>query len=327
LETGLLYFGYRYYHAILGRWINRDPSEESGGMNLYGFVGNEPISFIDDSGLSPFKSGQPWPPRNKDKPLPRLGEGSKGSNVVVKVVGGVTAPVRVVGGLVGSVFTGDIFSAPQVIPNYGQEQCSFLITVGGIRMKKGEQEGFMGRVGALPAFRGIPNPSFVNNPSNGPWGALDFVQITFNELPYLVTIPDLRAIKAIEAAADAAKRNNCQCWCISIVAHSQGTMIVKRALEFVDKDTKKHINLLGLGGETSFGPGDGVAFTRNIWEKDDPVPLFWNRMSPWNGNDAYHEFDNPTLDGVAAHAWGKAYLEYLEKNSRQLEGMTKCVPK
>jgi hypothetical protein len=185
----------------------------------------------------------------------------------------------------------------------------------------------MGRVGALPAFRGIPNPSFVNNPSNGPWGALDFVQITFNELPYLVTIPDLRAIKAIEAAADAAKRNNCQCWCISIVAHSQGTMIVKRALEFVDKDTKKHINLLGLGGETSFGPGDGVAFTRNIWEKDDPVPLFWNRMSPWNGNDAYHEFDNPTLDGVAAHAWGKAYLEYLEKNSRQLEGMTKCVPK
>jgi RHS repeat-associated protein len=51
-ETGLLYYGLRYYHALLGRWINRDPIEERGGMNLYGFVGNgTPIRF-DYMGLS-----------------------------------------------------------------------------------------------------------------------------------------------------------------------------------------------------------------------------------------------------------------------------------
>jgi RHS repeat-associated protein len=51
LETGLLYYGYRYYHAVFGRWINRDPSEESGGMNLYGFVGNAPVGSLDVLGL------------------------------------------------------------------------------------------------------------------------------------------------------------------------------------------------------------------------------------------------------------------------------------
>ena len=39
--TGWLYYGYRWYDAGMGRWVNRDPIEEKGGVNLYGFVGNE----------------------------------------------------------------------------------------------------------------------------------------------------------------------------------------------------------------------------------------------------------------------------------------------
>jgi RHS repeat-associated protein len=35
------YYGYRYYSPQTGRWINRDPIEEAGGLNLYGFVGND----------------------------------------------------------------------------------------------------------------------------------------------------------------------------------------------------------------------------------------------------------------------------------------------
>ena len=37
-ESGLVYCGYRYYSPAQGRWIGRDPVEEQGGMNLYGFV-------------------------------------------------------------------------------------------------------------------------------------------------------------------------------------------------------------------------------------------------------------------------------------------------
>ena len=39
-ETGLYYYGYRYYDPVTGRWPSRDPIGEKGGVNLYGFVGN-----------------------------------------------------------------------------------------------------------------------------------------------------------------------------------------------------------------------------------------------------------------------------------------------
>jgi RHS repeat-associated protein len=41
------YYGYRYYHPQTGRWINRDPIEEEGGANLFGFVGNDGVGMID----------------------------------------------------------------------------------------------------------------------------------------------------------------------------------------------------------------------------------------------------------------------------------------
>jgi len=50
-ETGLYYYGFRFYSPGLGRWINRDPIEEAGGCNLFGFVGNNPINLIDPIGL------------------------------------------------------------------------------------------------------------------------------------------------------------------------------------------------------------------------------------------------------------------------------------
>jgi RHS repeat-associated protein len=45
------YYGYRYYHPQTGRWINRDPIEERGGLNLYGFVGNDGVTKVDHLGL------------------------------------------------------------------------------------------------------------------------------------------------------------------------------------------------------------------------------------------------------------------------------------
>jgi RHS repeat-associated protein len=50
-ETGLVYYGYRYYSTTLGRWINRDPQNEEGGINLYTFTSNNPINAIDPYGL------------------------------------------------------------------------------------------------------------------------------------------------------------------------------------------------------------------------------------------------------------------------------------
>lgn len=51
-ETGLVYYGLRYFAPGLGRFINRDPIEESGGVNLYGFVGNDGVNGWDYLGLN-----------------------------------------------------------------------------------------------------------------------------------------------------------------------------------------------------------------------------------------------------------------------------------
>jgi RHS repeat-associated protein len=50
-NTNLLYYGYRFYTPITGRWINRDPIEEAGGVNMYGFVGNDGVNRFDSLGL------------------------------------------------------------------------------------------------------------------------------------------------------------------------------------------------------------------------------------------------------------------------------------
>ena len=53
-ETGLYYYGRRYYSPDLGRWLNRDPIEEEGGVNLYAFCDNCPLLDVDPYGVSTF---------------------------------------------------------------------------------------------------------------------------------------------------------------------------------------------------------------------------------------------------------------------------------
>ena len=56
--TGLYYYGYRYYDPVTGRWPSRDPIEEEGGLNLYGFVGNDGINHWDTMGLLWYSDGR-----------------------------------------------------------------------------------------------------------------------------------------------------------------------------------------------------------------------------------------------------------------------------
>jgi len=51
-ETGLYYFGHRYYDPITGQWLSREPLGESESINLYLFAGNDPINHVDVLGLS-----------------------------------------------------------------------------------------------------------------------------------------------------------------------------------------------------------------------------------------------------------------------------------
>ena len=48
---GLLEYQFRAYSPELGRWIQEDPIEEAGGRNLYGFVNNNPVKYVDFFGF------------------------------------------------------------------------------------------------------------------------------------------------------------------------------------------------------------------------------------------------------------------------------------
>jgi RHS repeat-associated protein len=57
-ETGWAYFGFRFYNSALGRWPSRDPIGEQGGLNLYGYVSNIPVNFIDSLGMDRWRLDQ-----------------------------------------------------------------------------------------------------------------------------------------------------------------------------------------------------------------------------------------------------------------------------
>jgi len=58
VDSGFNYYGYRFYDPGAGRWLNRDPIGEAGGLNLYGMVGNDALSSYDELGL--IAQAIPW---------------------------------------------------------------------------------------------------------------------------------------------------------------------------------------------------------------------------------------------------------------------------
>lgn len=58
-DTGLVRFGARDYDAYTGRWTSKDPIRfDAGDTNLFGYVWNDPINWIDPTGLAGRSFGQ-----------------------------------------------------------------------------------------------------------------------------------------------------------------------------------------------------------------------------------------------------------------------------
>ncbi|HPC23845.1 MAG TPA: RHS repeat-associated core domain-containing protein, partial [Phycisphaerae bacterium] len=64
-ETGLGYWGYRYYSSRMGRWISRDPIFRSESPNLNAALHNDPLSWIDPDGRQ-----EHWGGPVSEPPLP-----------------------------------------------------------------------------------------------------------------------------------------------------------------------------------------------------------------------------------------------------------------
>ena len=53
-DTATVYYNYRHYEPVTGRWMQRDPIGESGGLGLYCFVQNLPNGCVDSLGNKSF---------------------------------------------------------------------------------------------------------------------------------------------------------------------------------------------------------------------------------------------------------------------------------
>jgi RHS repeat-associated protein len=57
-DTGLVRFGARDYDPETGRWTAKDPIGFAGGdTNLYGYVANDPVNWVDPLGLQAWWDG------------------------------------------------------------------------------------------------------------------------------------------------------------------------------------------------------------------------------------------------------------------------------
>jgi RHS repeat-associated protein len=56
-QTGLMFYRARWYDPSQGRFVTEDPSGYQSGLNLYSYVGNNPLGWIDPTGLGP---DSPW---------------------------------------------------------------------------------------------------------------------------------------------------------------------------------------------------------------------------------------------------------------------------
>ncbi|MBA4719055.1 MAG: RHS repeat-associated core domain-containing protein [Nitrosopumilus sp.] len=91
-ESGLYYFGMRYYSPFLSRWISTDPKGFVDGFNLYEFVRSNPITLVDDDGFVSHKSrGYAGSPKLRG-PVPKVTEQqAAGMKKIMGAVGGLIA--------------------------------------------------------------------------------------------------------------------------------------------------------------------------------------------------------------------------------------------
>ena len=302
---GLVYYNYRHYNPIDGRWCGRDPIAEKSCVNLFSYVFN--TLGIDALGCSLFSDTVEF---MLDGTL-QIGRVVKDSTVatwngtyyagkVVQTYAGTLFMVH------ASIIDGEFFAeilgdnSHRYLNFKNEKGCNFNISINGMGNKDGTrfrtsiEEAIHQKVYQLDNENTWTIP-FVGEDS---LGVGDLLQSAW----YEVGGQDILSIHLAEAIRNANKRgraNGCSKICISVYAHSQGTMVARRGFDFLKYVLGAHSDLAnvtfcGYGGETSIEAEEfGLRKAVNILNPWDPILLFPRRWGDsLNGSGTWHAAEN-----------------------------------
>jgi RHS repeat-associated protein len=88
-ETGLYYYRARYYNPYIGRFLQTDPVGYGDGINWYVYCKNNPLSFVDPSGLMQWATGRYWVLADTHTPDDFVVELRKGVSIGVGIMVGL----------------------------------------------------------------------------------------------------------------------------------------------------------------------------------------------------------------------------------------------
>ena len=296
---GVVYYNYRHYNPMDGRWMGRDPLGEWSSKNPFAFGdnslrtdflgchteegdGNRVINAFGVGGaIDIFKSLWAHGYRAVDGSYHRIKKAQTNGGVACG-----SYASRLIGELSGDP------SRPNKIHGLDfseEEGCCFNISVNGMSNANGDDFRSLvkdwvksGKVYAL------------NNPTTSVCG-IPWLGDIMQSLIYEVGGQDMLSkyfADAIVAANKRGKENGCGETYISVFAHSQGTMIARRGFDIVryvyqDLEALSNVKYCGYGGETWIDFDEfGLRYTTNAINNLDLIgrflslnPFMWFKKS------------------------------------------------
>lgn len=173
--TGLALATHRAYDSDAGRWLSPDPIGIAGGLNLYGYVGNDPVNKLDPLGLCPFNAGQAagWF-------LAGVGTGILATVVVIGAIALLPATLAAIA--TGALIIGAVISIGVQINTFVSQAQAGCLNWNQVFFALGQAVGSWGtgKAVASPPVANrfvnwlVQNPSFLNG--KAPWQIAPFVR-------------------------------------------------------------------------------------------------------------------------------------------------------
>ena len=302
---GLVYYNYRHYNPIDGRWCGRDPIDEASCVNLFSYAFNS--LGVDVLGCS-------W-----------LGDQVEFMWNGIRLTGRVVTDATVAtwngayyAGKVVQTYTGSFFMLEASLINgelfaeilgddshryldfSNEKGCNFNISINGMANKDGTAFRDAVEIAIQQKVYQLDNENTWTIPIVGSeaLGVGDIIQ----SLWYEVGGQDLLSVHLAEAIQNANERgrvNGCAKICISVYAHSQGTMVARRGFDLLKyvlgaNSDLANVTFCGYGGETSIDAEEfGLRGAKNYLHSDDYlIRILAGRFLDDHSGTGKHSSDN-----------------------------------